>query len=194
MKVAALNALQQMDVPGHAHPGAGCSRSRDTASACIRFWPSRGNRGHPVGVGSADPHGSAPPYSGSLRSAPSGRWSFGLDSPVFQRRGDPGSRQRSLCQARQSARPTGARPYAERNKFRSIPNEPSSAGQRQTPENAAFLRSLYGRLTGEELKKKVRFAISAGWAWLLGIARDTSERVGDAKAGTLLGRPGRGLY
>ena len=55
-------------------------------------------------------------------------------------------------------------------------------GQRQTPENAAFLRSLYGRLKSEELKKKVLFSLSQmggeeNGRWLLGIARDTSEKL-----------------
>ena len=52
----------------------------------------------------------------------------------------------------------------------------------RAPENAAFLRSLYGRLTGEELKKKVLFSLSQlggeeNGRWLLGIARDTSEKL-----------------
>jgi HEAT repeat protein len=55
-------------------------------------------------------------------------------------------------------------------------------GQRETPENAAFLRSLYGRLTNEELKKKVLFSLSQmggeeNGRWLLGVARDASQKI-----------------
>ena len=76
------------------------------------------------------------------------------------------------------------RTYAERKEVPESMRERAIfwLGQRQTPENAAFLRSLYGRLTGEELKKKVLFSLSQlggeeNGRWLLGIARDTSERL-----------------
>jgi len=55
-------------------------------------------------------------------------------------------------------------------------------GQSGSAENAAFLRSLYGRLKSEDLKKKVVFSLSQmggpeNGKWLLGIARDTSQSI-----------------
>jgi HEAT repeat protein len=55
-------------------------------------------------------------------------------------------------------------------------------GQQQTPENAAFLRSLYSRLPNLELKKKVLFSLSQmggeeNGRWLLKVAGDTSQGV-----------------
>jgi HEAT repeat protein len=74
------------------------------------------------------------------------------------------------------------RAYAERG---GIPEELRAKaifwiGQQETSENAAFLRTLYGRLTDAELKKKVLFSLSqmggdANCRWLLGIARNQSE-------------------
>jgi HEAT repeat protein len=55
-------------------------------------------------------------------------------------------------------------------------------GQSQTPDNAAFLRSLYGRLKSQDLRKKVLFSLSQmggeeNGRWLLGIARDTAQGI-----------------
>jgi HEAT repeat protein len=76
------------------------------------------------------------------------------------------------------------RTYAERSEIPEAIREKAIfwLGQHETPENAAYLRSLYGRLTTEELKKKVLFALSQmggeeNGRWLLGIARDTTQRI-----------------
>jgi len=55
-------------------------------------------------------------------------------------------------------------------------------GQQRSPENAAFLRGLYAKLTGEELKEKVIFSLSQmGGAdngrWLMDIALNEREPV-----------------
>jgi HEAT repeat protein len=55
-------------------------------------------------------------------------------------------------------------------------------GQRRTPENATFLRSLFPRLKSEELKKRVLFSLSQmggkdNSSWLLGVARDSSQQI-----------------
>jgi HEAT repeat protein len=55
-------------------------------------------------------------------------------------------------------------------------------GQNDGPETAAFLRSLYGRLKSQELKKKVLFSLSQmggeeNGRWLLSIARDTAQGI-----------------
>ena len=54
--------------------------------------------------------------------------------------------------------------------------------QQETPENAKFLRALYGRLKNQELRKKVLFSLSQMGGeendrWLLGVARDTSQGI-----------------
>lgn len=53
-------------------------------------------------------------------------------------------------------------------------------GQKRSAENAAFLRSLYGRLRNEELKEKVLFSLSQQQGmgndrWLLSIAQNEKE-------------------
>ncbi|PYO60271.1 MAG: hypothetical protein DMD70_08925, partial [Gemmatimonadetes bacterium] len=55
-------------------------------------------------------------------------------------------------------------------------------GQQRSPENAAFLRGMYAKLTGEELKEKVIFSLSQmGGAdngrWLMDIALNEREPV-----------------
>ncbi|TLY46370.1 MAG: outer membrane protein assembly factor BamD, partial [Gemmatimonadetes bacterium] len=55
-------------------------------------------------------------------------------------------------------------------------------GQERSPENAAFLRALYTRLTGEELKEKVIFSLSQmggddNGRWLMEIALNDREPV-----------------
>ncbi|PYO76360.1 MAG: hypothetical protein DMD67_08810 [Gemmatimonadetes bacterium] len=55
-------------------------------------------------------------------------------------------------------------------------------GQQRSPENAAFLRALYTRLTGEELKEKVIFSLSQmggddNGRWLMEIALSDREPV-----------------
>ena len=53
-------------------------------------------------------------------------------------------------------------------------------GQRATAENAAFLRSLFGRLRDDEMKKKVLFSLSqmrgqGNERWLLNVALDANQ-------------------
>ncbi len=55
-------------------------------------------------------------------------------------------------------------------------------GQQRSPENAAFLRGLYTKLTGEELKEKVIFSLSQmggddNGRWLMEIALNDREPV-----------------
>ncbi|HEV2751785.1 MAG TPA: HEAT repeat domain-containing protein [Gemmatimonadales bacterium] len=55
-------------------------------------------------------------------------------------------------------------------------------GQERSPENAAFLRSLYTKITGEELKEKVIFSLSQmggddNGRWLMEIALNEREPV-----------------
>ncbi len=74
------------------------------------------------------------------------------------------------------------RAYAERSDVPSDLREKAIfwIGQSGGKENEAFLRGLYGRLKEPELKNKVLFSISqAGGAensrWLLGVARDATQ-------------------
>jgi HEAT repeat protein len=55
-------------------------------------------------------------------------------------------------------------------------------GQQRSPENAAFLRNLYAKLSGEELKEKVIFSLSQmggadNGGWLMDIALSEREPV-----------------
>ena len=55
-------------------------------------------------------------------------------------------------------------------------------GQSGAPESGAYLRQLFGRIKGEELRKKILFSVSQmggteNSKWLIGIARDRTQPV-----------------
>jgi HEAT repeat protein len=74
------------------------------------------------------------------------------------------------------------RTYAEREGIPETTREKAIfwLGQKQSAENASYLRSLYGKLKSQDLRKKVLFSLSQmggeeNGRWLLGVARDTSQ-------------------
>src|SRR5207245_9740443 len=62
-------------------------------------------------------------------------------------------------------------------------------GQQRSPENAAFLRGLYAKVTGEDLKEKVIFSLSQmggadNGSWLMDLALNRRAPAAMPKQGT----------
>jgi HEAT repeat protein len=193
MKVAALNALQQMDAERARPILRRLLSRRDARSACLR-------RKAVFLIAQQNEPGTEDILLESVRSDPdpevrrqavfwlsqvgTERAVSALDS-VLRFSKDPEIQERAVFALSQHDSPTAQqalRTYAERKEIPEAIRERAIfwLGQRHTAENAAFLRSLYGRLTNVELRKKVLFSLSQlggeeNGRWLLGIARDTSQ-------------------
>jgi HEAT repeat protein len=195
MKLAALNALQQMD-PDKARPILRkVLARRDPGSACLR-------RKAVFLVAQQNQPGTEDILLESVRSDPDSdvrrqavfwlsqvgteRAVGALDSilrfsrdTTIQEKAVFALSQHDSPQAQQALRTYAGRPdVAEGIRERAI----FWLGQRGSSENAAFLRGLYPRLQKPELKKKVLFSLSQmggqeNGRWLLGVARDTSQTI-----------------
>jgi HEAT repeat protein len=195
MKVAALNALQQMD---QAKAGPILRRllaRRDPGTACLR-------RKAVFLVAQQRQPGTEDILLESVRTDPdlevrrqavfwlsqvgTDRAVTALDSVVrFSK--DPEIQDKAVFALSQHESPRAQealRAYAERG---DVPEEARGKaifwlGQRRTPENAGFLRSLYGRLQSRELRKKILFSLSQmggeeNGRWLIHVAADSSEPI-----------------
>ncbi len=193
MKVAALNALQQMDAERAAPVLRKVLSRRDSASTCLR-------RKAVFLVAQQQPQGAEETLLDAARNDPDSDvreqavfWLSqvgtehsvaALDS-IVRTSTDPNLQEKALFALSQEGSPTAIkalRAYAERSDVSDDAREKAIfwLGQTGTPDNAAFLQSLYGRLQNEELKKKVLFSISQmdtkeGGSWLIGIARSEKE-------------------
>ena len=192
MKVAALNALQQMD-PAKARPILRkVLARRDPGSACLR-------RKAVFLIAQQDVAGSEDVLLESVRSDPdpevrqqavfwlsqvgTERAVAALDS-ILRSTKDPEIQDKAVFALSQHDSPRAQqalRTYAERGDIPENIREKAIfwLGQR-SQENAPYLRSLYGKLQNEELKKKVLFSLSQmggeeNGRWLVGIARNQSE-------------------
>ncbi len=195
MKVAALNALQQMD-PSRATPILRkVLARRDAASVCLR-------RKAVFLLSQQQAEGTEDILLESVRSDPdpevqrqavfwlsqvgTERAVTALDS-ILRFSKDPEIQDKAVFALSQHNRPAAQRAlraYAERADVPEAAREKAIfwLGQAGSPENAAFLRSLYGRLKNPDLKKKVVFSLSQmggpeNGKWLLGVARDTSQGI-----------------
>jgi HEAT repeat protein len=195
MKVAALNALQQMDATRARPILRRVLARRDAGSACLR-------RKAVFLIAQQDEPGTEDILLESVRSDPdpevrqqavfwlsqvgSDRAVAALDS-ILRSSKDPDIQEKAVFALSQHDLPRAQqalRTYAERGDVPETVREKAIfwLGQRETSENAAFLRSLYGRLKTEELKKKVLFSLSQmggdeNGRWLLGVARDTAQGI-----------------
>jgi HEAT repeat protein len=195
MKVAALNALQQMDA-GRARPILQkVLARRDAASVCLR-------RKAVFLVAQQQASGTEDILLASVRNDPdrevqqqavfwlsqvgTDRAVGALDS-ILRFSKDPEIQDKAVFALSQHDRPAAQKAlqtYAERGDVPEGAREKAIfwLGQSDGPGNAAFLRSLYGRLKSQELRKKIVFSLSQmGGAengkWLLGIARDPAEGI-----------------
>jgi len=193
MKVAALNALQQMDAAKARPILQRLLARRDLASACLR-------RKAVFLIAQQDQPGTEDILLQSVRSDPdlevrrqavfwlsqvgTDRAVSALDS-ILRFSKDPEIQEKAVFALSQQDNPRAQqalRAYSERADIPENIREKAIfwLGQGGSPENAAFLRSLFGRLKSDELKKKVLFSLSQmggdeNGRWLMAIARDTSQ-------------------
>jgi HEAT repeat protein len=195
MKVAALNALQQMDEAKARPILRRVLARRDPGSACLR-------RKAVFLVAQQNEPGTEDLLLESVRTDPdpevrrqavfwlsqvgTDRAVGALDS-ILRFSKDPDIQDKAVFALSQHDSPRAQqalRAYAERAEVPDAAKEKAIfwLGQKETPDNAIFLRSLYGKLKNKELKKKVLFSLSQmggeeNGRWLLGIARDTAQGI-----------------
>jgi HEAT repeat protein len=193
MRVAALNALQQMDEARARPILRRVLARRDSGSACLR-------RKAVFLVAQQHEPGTEDILLESVRTDPdpevrqqavfwlsqvgTDRAVGALDS-ILRFSNDPEIQEKAVFALSQHDSPRAQqalRTYAERDGLPEATREKAIfwLGQHETAENAAFLRALYGRLKSQELKKRVLFSLSQmggeeNGRWLLGVARDTSQ-------------------
>lgn len=195
MKVAALNALQQMD-EARARPILQRVLSRrDSASACLRrkavfLLAQRAQPGtEDILLASVrnDPDVEVRRQAVFWLSQVGTDRAVGALDSILRFSKDPEIQEKAVFALSQHESPRAQqalRTYAERTEVPEQLREKAIfwLGQKETAENAAFLRGLYGRLQTAELKKKVLFSLSQmggeeNGRWLLGIARDTAQGI-----------------
>ena len=193
MKVAALNALQQMDAERAAPVLRKVLSRRDSGSTCLR-------RKALFLVAQQQPEGAEETLLDAARNDPDSEvreqavfWLSqvgtehsvaALDS-IVRTSTDPNLQDKAVFALSQEGSATAMkalRAYADRS---DVPEEAREKaifwlGQTGTPDNEAFLQTLYGRLQNEELKKKVLFSVSQmdtkeGGRWLISVARNEKE-------------------
>jgi HEAT repeat protein len=193
MKVAALNALQQMDEAKARPVLRKVLARRDTGSVCLR-------RKAIFLVAQQKGPGTEDLLLESVRTDPDtdvrGQAVFwlsqvgtdkavgALDS-ILRFSKDPEIQDKAVFALSQQDNPRAQqalRSYAEREGIPEATREKAIfwLGQKQTAENASYLRALYGKLKSQDLKKKVLFSLSQmggeeNGRWLLGVAGDSSQ-------------------
>jgi HEAT repeat protein len=195
MKVAALNALQQMDAARARPVLRRVLARRDTGSVCLRrkaiFLVAQQQADSTENILLASVRGD--PDLEVQRQAVFWLSQVGTDRAVnaldsilrFSK--DPEIQDKAVFALSQHGSPRAQqalRVYAERAEVPEPAREKAIfwLGQNRSAENATFLRSLYGRFKSEELRKKVVFSLSQmggpeNSKWLLGVARDSSQTI-----------------
>jgi HEAT repeat protein len=192
-KLAALNALQQMDderarpilrrVLARRDPGSVCLRRK--AVFLIAQESAPGSEDILLESARTDPdHQVKEQAVFWLSQVGSDRAVQALDS-ILRGSNDRAIQEKAVFALSQHDSPRAQqalRGYAERA---DLPEDIREKvifwiGQSGGAENEAFLRTLFGRLKSEELRKKVLFSVSQAGGqengrWLLGIARDGTQ-------------------
>jgi HEAT repeat protein len=195
MKVAALNALQQMGDERARPILRRVLARRDPASVCLRrkavfLIAQEGAAGTEeilLDAARTDPDPEVKEQAVFwLSQVGTDRAVSALDS-ILHASSAPALQEKALFALSQHESPRAQqalRAYAERADVASELREKAIfwIGQSDRQDDAAFLRGLYGKLQEPELKKKVLFSISQmggqdNGRWLLGIARDQSQRL-----------------
>ena len=192
-KVAALNALQQMDddrarpiiqrVLARRDPGSTCLRRK--AVFLIAQESAPGTEDILLATARNDPdHEVREQAVFWLSQVGTDRAVSALDS-ILRTSKDPALQEKAVFALSQhgSARANQAlRAYAERPDLPVDVREKTIfwIGQSGGAENEAYLRELYGRLKEESLREKVLFSVSQAGGqenarWLLGIAKDARQ-------------------
>ena len=192
-KLAALNALQQMDDERARPILRRVLARRDPASVCLRRKAvfliaqesAEGTEEILLETARNDPDPEVREQSVFWLSQVGTERAVGALDSILRGSKDPAIQEKAVFALSQhgSERALQAlRTYAERPDLSADLREKAIfwIGQSGGAQNEAFLRSLYGRLKDESLRDQVLFSISqAGGAengrWLLGIARDGAQ-------------------
>jgi HEAT repeat protein len=193
MKVAALNALQQMDESKARPVLRKVLARRDTGSVCLRrkavFLVAQqkepGTEDLLLESVRTDPDSDVREQAVFWLSQVGTDRAVGALDSILRFSKDPEIQDKAVFALSQQDNPRAQqalRSYAEREGIPEATREKAIfwLGQQQTAENAAYLRSLYGKLKSPDLKKKVLFSLSQmggeeNGRWLLGVAGDTSQ-------------------
>jgi HEAT repeat protein len=193
IKVAALNALQQMDPERAAPILKKVLARRDTQSVCLRrkaifLLAQQGAEGaEPALLDAArhDPDAEVREQAVFWLSQVGTDASVAALDSILRTTKDPALMDKAafaLSQQGSDRAMQALRAFAERSDVSEEGREKAIywLGQSGSTENIAFLRGLYGRLRGEELKKKVMLSLAQTGAkenarWLAGIARNPQE-------------------
>ena len=193
MKVAALNALQQMDASRARPVLRKVLARRDTGSVCLRrkavFLLAQQNEPGTEDLllesVRTDPDSDVREQAVFWLSQVGTDRAVGALDSILRFSKDPAIQDKAVFALSQQDNPRAQqalRTYAEREGIPEATREKAIfwLGQKQTADNAGFLRSLYGKLKSQDLKKKVLFSLSQmggeeNGRWLLGVARDTSQ-------------------
>ncbi len=199
MRVAALNALLQMDADRAAPILKKVLARRDPCSEILRrkavFLVSQHETPETEGILLAAARSDPDPEVRQqavfwLSQVDSERAVSALDS-ILRESDDPEIKEKAVFALSQMDSPRAhqiIRGYAERADAPERVREQAIfwLGQKETPENARFLRGLYGRLRNDELKKKVVFSLAQmggeeNLKWILDIALDSRESMENRK-------------
>jgi HEAT repeat protein len=192
-KVAALNALQQMDDERARPILQRVLARRDPASVCLRRKAvfliaqesSSGTEDILLETARSDPDHEVREQAVFWLSQVGTDKAVGALDSILRTSKDPALQEKAVFALSQhgSARAFKAlRAYAERPDLSVDLREKTIfwIGQSGGAENEAYLKALYGRLTEVSLREKVLFSVSQAGGqenarWLLGIAKDTRQ-------------------
>ena len=196
MRIAALNAVLQMD-PDRAVPLLKTVLARrDAGSACLRrkavFLLSQKRTSETsslmLQIVRSDPDQEVREQAVFwLSQVPGDETVAALDSILRDARTDPDIQDKAIFALSQHNSTRSAsilRTYAER---RDAPEEMREKaifwlGQRRSPDNAQFLKDLYAKVESDDLKEKIIFSLSQmggadNYRWLMDIALNQAEDI-----------------
>jgi HEAT repeat protein len=193
IKIAAVNALIQMDSEKARPLLQRILARRDAGSACLRrkavfLIAQQGEEGTEdilLQATRTDPDPEVREQAVFwLSQVGTEKAVTALDS-ILRRSSDRRLQEKALFALSQHESPrarTALRGYAERSDVSEDLREKAIfwIGQSDDPESAAYLRALFGRIQSQELRKKVLFSISQqgggeNRSWLLTVARDAGQ-------------------
>jgi HEAT repeat protein len=194
IKLAALNAVLQMDAERAMPLLTKVLARRDGGSVCLRrkavFLVAQKRTPETeatlLGAIRNDPDPEVREQAVFWLSQVQGPRVVAILDSIIQRCGDPDLRDKAvfaLSQQRDPRATEALRGIAERREHPRDLREKAIFWLGQSKgSGGAYLKGLYDRLDDDELKKKVIFAVSQGGgpentAWLLGLARDTRNSV-----------------
>jgi len=196
IRIAALNAVLQMDADRAVPLLKTVLARRDEGSACLRrkavFLVSQKRSDETsrilLDAVRRDPDKEVREQAVFwLSQVPGDETVAALDSILQDPKTDPEIQEKAIFALSQHQSPRAAqilRAYAERRDRPSELREKAIfwLGQRRSDENAQFLKDLYRKLDDDDLKEKVIFSISQmgtadNYRWLMDIALDQKENI-----------------